>query len=449
MLGTPAYMAPEQARGEVERIDERADVFGLGAILCEILTGRPPFVGIDAGRDPRQAARGDLTDALARLDACGADAELIALAKACLAAEPERRPRNAGEVAGRMTAYQAGVQERLKAAELARVEAQARAEEEAARCGRAGREPTRARSAAAADGGAGGIGADHRRRWSAAAGPTWRDSGRRGWWRQPAWSPTRWPRRSGSAARPSPRPSGDLTKWSEAMGAARHARDLLAEGEADGSLRRRVDDRAGRAGARAGRGREQAAEIERDRKLLAELETIRGNRSEHWDSKQTDAEYAAAFRTFGIDLDQLDPKEAGRRIAQRSQPVELASYLDDWALRAARREDKKDDSVVAAAARGGAGGRPRPVARRLCGTRSAAMTGRRCGGLADDEKGAGRPSQRRACVLLATALIDRGRSGSAEAVLRRAWRIKPGRFLGQLRAGQQFTADGVGLRPAG
>src|SRR5581483_2666612 len=47
-LGTPAYMPPEQAIGAVDQIDERSDVFGLGAILCQILTGQPPYAGTDA-----------------------------------------------------------------------------------------------------------------------------------------------------------------------------------------------------------------------------------------------------------------------------------------------------------------------------------------------------------------------------------------------------------------
>jgi tetratricopeptide (TPR) repeat protein len=130
VLGTLAYMPPEQARGEIDRLDPRADVFSLGAILCEILTGRPPYQGQSASELLFLARQGQLHDAQQRLERCGADPELLDLARRCLAADRHDRPADGGAVAQAIGAYRTGVEQRLREAELQRAAATARAAEE-------------------------------------------------------------------------------------------------------------------------------------------------------------------------------------------------------------------------------------------------------------------------------------------------------------------------------
>ncbi|MEE9395338.1 MAG: protein kinase [Planctomycetota bacterium] len=132
VAGTPAYMAPEQARGEVQSIDARSDVYALGAMLFRILAGRLPIEG-DSGDEIRQlAARGELLEAervLQKLEG-EFDRELVQLARASLSAEPSDRPRDAAAFRRRLQHWRESLEERAENEHLARVKAEAKAVEE-------------------------------------------------------------------------------------------------------------------------------------------------------------------------------------------------------------------------------------------------------------------------------------------------------------------------------
>ncbi len=123
VLGTPQFMPPEQAAGEIDKIGERTDVFGLGAVLCVLLTGQPPFEGTTAETTRLNAVRGKTEAAFARLNACGAEADVIALCQRCLAFEPGERPANGAAVAAAVAEIRQQSEERAKRAEVERATA--------------------------------------------------------------------------------------------------------------------------------------------------------------------------------------------------------------------------------------------------------------------------------------------------------------------------------------
>ncbi len=127
ILGTPAYMPPEQAAGEVAKLDARADVFALGAILCQILTGRPPYLGDEV---LVQARAGLLDPAFARLSQCGADPTLCNLAVHCLQPDPAARLPSAKELSEALAHHFASVDARAESARIDAAAARTRAVEE-------------------------------------------------------------------------------------------------------------------------------------------------------------------------------------------------------------------------------------------------------------------------------------------------------------------------------
>src|SRR5262245_6023564 len=89
LSGTPPYMAPEQARGQWERIDPRTDVYGLGGVLYALLTGCPPHPGATQEEQLVHARRGEVTPPRAIKPSIPRGLERVVLK--ALAADPDRR----------------------------------------------------------------------------------------------------------------------------------------------------------------------------------------------------------------------------------------------------------------------------------------------------------------------------------------------------------------------
>ncbi len=311
-MGTPAYMPPEQAAGHVDRLDERSDVFALGAILCEILTGLPPYVG---ERDAiiAAAAQAECEPAYERLAKCGADPELVKLTKHCLMPAAAARPANAGVLAERVHTYLITVEQRAHAAQAESAAALVRVEEE-----------RKARRLTAALGVAGVA-------ILLVGGGSWAyvQNERRTHEREQVARDAKLSTEVGAAlAEASGQKGGG--HWDEAVAAAERAQALAGSGGASPEISAQVASVLGELRSGSERARKQA-ELEADnRKMLAELIEAR---EPIWDPGQgasagSAEAYVATFKRHGIELDAGAPEDVAKALKQRGFGSEIALFLD-------------------------------------------------------------------------------------------------------------------------
>ncbi|MBK7877006.1 MAG: protein kinase [Planctomycetes bacterium] len=311
VMGTPAYMAPEQAAGEVEKLDERADVFSLGAILCELLTGHPPYE--DNGTDSVvvQAAHAMLDPARARIEASDADPALKKLCLGCLMPAKAARPANAEAVAKALHDYLSSVEARAQEARLDAEKARIQAAEE-----------------------------KRRRRLTVALAGTAAAAlllGGGGWFyvsneRAKRLEQTR---TVVEAAYGESIELAQAKKPAEALVAAKKALTLAESGGADAALLERAHHFVEKADAEATAAERERALLEQDETLRARLIDLRLEQvATLGDAKkeaELDAAFTQAFRDYGVDLEGEDVVPAMKRLRERAFAEEVALTLDDWA----------------------------------------------------------------------------------------------------------------------
>ena len=312
VMGTPAYMPPEQALGKVGQLDERSDVFALGAILCEILTGGAPYGGGQM-KLLHQASHALLEPAFADLARSGADAELVELCKTCLAPAMDDRPRNAGELVKRLSSYFESVEERVRRAQVETAEARVKAEEE-----RRARKLTLGLAASVVATILVGVGA-----W--------------------VWSRAQREQREHAtqalveAALSEARTAQGAHDWLAAQSATGRARAAMEAGSPSSALRSRVDALDAEVQRDVQRARAESERVARNERLLERLYKARtlGRDSSSPPGIQgvfvsRDAAFGEAFRDWGLDIDASNVEDAARALRESGIAEQACGALDYW-----------------------------------------------------------------------------------------------------------------------
>jgi eukaryotic-like serine/threonine-protein kinase len=305
VVGTPSYMAPEQARGDVARFGPKVDVFALGSILCEILTGAPAYDAATASEAYLAASRAWLDDAARRLDSCGADAALVDVARRCLAQNPADRPTDAGAVAAEIERHLRDLDARAREAVAEAAAARARAEAAI----------RRRRLVAFASSAIVALVAFSSVVWLRAERERAEREARADRSASAALAHARSALERARAEKP-----GVVAAWADAESVATRQAEIVASGGASPEIRAAID--ATLSEARAGRGVAEA-----EARVLDGVLSAHERQGDSHDARATDRAYDALFKTAGVDV---LSDGAAQRLANHRLRDALLSALDEW-----------------------------------------------------------------------------------------------------------------------
>jgi serine/threonine-protein kinase len=401
VLGTPSYMAPEQARAGTQPVGPAADVYALGAILYECLTGRPPFKGVTDLETLNLVVEAEPVSPRQLQPGLPRDLDTICLK--CLQKEPGGRYPSAAELADDLGRHLHG--EPIRARPVGPLERGLKW---------ARRRPTAAALAAAVVALTVGL----------AAGGTW------------VWQQAASRREAVEVALKEADDHRDAGRWAGVRAALERARGHLAGG-GPADLRARVEQ--------AGRDAEVVAELERVRLRQTELKDWA------FDIHSADEGYTRVLREYGVEVDTDEPEKAAARVRSSAVREQLLAALDQWwTIRLGKDDREGADRVRAVADQADEDGWRAQMREAVANRDLAQLRGlvRQVGG---------RPPTVQ--VVLARVLRAWDAAPEAEGVLRQGLAEHPGDFWlatelggvlshgGRLRDAEEYYRVALGLRP--